>query len=500
VKKPGPRSDGGPTSGDTRWWVELPVSGDVTGDKTLVRAGRTAPTVPRLGRRRACALLATAATTTTGCLGSLTTTRVRVEWGRAAGRADLVRDALHEAGLPDDVEVSVGGSFLGDNQRMFEDAVRNGDPDPELLVSGGGTGGETLRLLARRRDLPDLRSVVGPSLGEDAFRMGRAAMTVDGGLVGLPLFAIPSVVAYRQDWVADADYPVADWDDDPPDWPTFAQALRDVRAERGVAGFLFDTGGGDYPGGLFHDLLAGYGGAYFGDPSQYLFGPTGERPVTVDGPAAVAAGRHLQALVGSGDKAFAGLGPDGAVSAEDALGRVATGDAVACRTLASGLGTLGRPALERVGVTRVPRLPGVDDPLPWTGGPSSSYFGQYAVLNPNATGGPREGAAAVLRAMATETFQRRLFEAGLGDNWHEWFPARRSAYPRDTADEDDLRQFARPIRDANEAGITTPVTPAWSEQYRAIDDSLSGVVAGERDPEPALASLAEELRRIEGSE
>jgi ABC-type glycerol-3-phosphate transport system substrate-binding protein len=456
--------------------------------------------VPRLGRRRACALLATAATTTTGCLGSLTTTHVRVEWGRAAGRADLVRDALHEAGLPDDVEVSVGGSFLGDNQRMFEDAVRNGDPDPELLVSGGGTGGETLRLLARRRALPDLRSVVGPSVGEDAFRMGRAGMTVDGGLVGLPVFAIPSVVAYRQDWVAEAGYPVADWDDDPPDWPTVAQALRDVRAERAVAGFLFDTGGGDYPAGLFQDLLAGYGGAYFGDPSQYLFGPTGDRPVTVDGPAAVAAGRHLQALVGSGDEAFAGLGPDDAVSAEDALGRVATGDAVACRTLASRLGTLGRPALDRVGVTRVPRVPGVTDPLPWTGGPASSYFGQYAVLNPNATGGPREGAAAVLRAMATDTFQRRLFEATLGgDDWHEWFPARRSAYPRDTADEDGLRQFARPIRDANEAGITTPVTPAWSEQYRAIDDTLSGVVAGERDPEPALASLAEELRRIEGS-
>ena len=36
--------------------------------------------------------------------------------------------------------------------------------------------------------------------------MGRAAMTVDGGLVGLPVFAIPSVVAYRQDWVAEAGW------------------------------------------------------------------------------------------------------------------------------------------------------------------------------------------------------------------------------------------------------------------------------------------------------
>ena len=452
--------------------------------------------MPRIGRRSACALLASAATTTTGCLGSLTTTRVRLVWGAVAGREALVRDALREAGLPDDVEVSVGGSSLGDNKRMFEDAVSDGSADPELLVYGGNTAGEELRLTAADHDFPDLRSVVGPSLAEDAFRMGRAAMTVDDRLVGLPLFAVPSVVAYRQDWVAEAGYPVADWDDDPPDWPTFARAVRAVRDERGVGGFLFDTRGGSYPHGLFHDLLVGYGGAYFGDPSRFLFGPVGDRPVTVGAAAGVDAARHLQALVGSGDDEFAGLGPAGAVSADDALGRVATGEAIACRTLASRLATLGRPALERVGVTRVPGVPGVTDPLAWTGCPASSYFGQYAVLNPNATGGPREAAAAVLRAMATETFQRRLFEVTVGGDSRVWFPARRSAYPRDTADEDGLRQFARPIRDANEHGLTLPVTPAWSEQYRVVDDALSGVVAGERDPEP---SLAEELRGIEES-
>nr|WP_264474978.1 extracellular solute-binding protein [Salinirubrum litoreum] len=390
---------------------------------------------------------------------------------------------------------------MADTRDRFESAIDDGDSTPELLVYGGNTAGEDLRLTAANYELPDLRSVAGSDIAEGAFRMGRRAMTVGDSLVGLPLFAVPSVVAYRRDWVAEEGYPVADWDDDPPTWTTFAQAVRDVRDERDVEGFLFETDGGDYPTGLFHDLLAGYGGGYFGDPSQFLFGPVGDRPVTVGDAAGVAAARHLRSLVESGETGVTGLGPDESVSERAALERVATGEAVACRTLASRLGTLGRPAVDRIGVTRVPRVSGIEGPLPWTGGPPSSYFGQYAVLNPNATGGTRDAAAAVLRAMATDTFQRRLFEAALGaGDRHVWFPARRSAYPRTTGEADDLRQFARPVRDANESGLTLPVTRAWTEQYRAIDDTLSELLAGDSDPDPAMASLAEELRRIEASE
>jgi ABC-type glycerol-3-phosphate transport system substrate-binding protein len=439
-------------------------------------------------------------TATSGCLGSLTTTRVRLVWSRAGGREALVSNALADAGLPDDVELSVGAGFMADTRDRFESAVEAGDSTQELLVYGGNTAGEDLRLTAENYDLPDLRSVVGSEFGADAFRMGRRAMTVGDGLVGLPVFAVPSAVAYRRDWVSEAGYPVADWDDDPPDWPTFAQAVRDVRDERGVEGVLFETDGGDAPRGLFHDLLAGHGGAYFGDPSQYLFGPVGDRPVTVGDDAGVAAARHFRSLVASGETGVTGLGPDEPVSRFDALGRVATGEAIACRTLASRLGTLGRPVLDRIGVTRVPRVAGIENPLPWTGGPGSTYLGQYAVLNPNATGGTRDAAVAVLRAMATDTFQRRLFAADLGgDDRHVWLPARRSAYPRDATDEGDLRQFVRPIGDSNDSGLTLPITRAWTEQYRAIDETLSGLLVGETDPEPAMASLAEELRRIEES-
>lgn len=461
--------------------------------------------MPRIGRREACATLGSlaTATATSGCLGigrSGPSGKITLLWTDGAPRADAVRDALSAAGLPAGVDVTVYGGGLVNTVNLFEELIEEGEQTPEIAVVGTGTGGEDLRLTAKRQELPNLRSVVDSDLGSETFRMGRSAMRLGDALVGLPLFVVPTVVCYRQDWLASAGVETSDWATDPPTWNTFASAIRSARDGRSADGFLFETRSGNLPHGLFYDLLSAAGGAYFGDPSKYLFGPVGDRPVTTDEQPAIDAASMLASFVGDGTEGVAGLGPSESISGQTAFDRLVAGDAVASRTTAYRLGELDAESRDRIDVMPAPVFEGVTGAYPWTGGPASTYYGQYTGLNPNVSGDTREAAGAVLRAMATDTFVERLYDTVAGEEGQRfWFPARPGVYESRTVTDAPLGDYAPAVRTAAEHGLTQPVTDVWFDEYTVIDETLSGLLAGDSEPEPAMVSLAEELRRIEGS-
>lgn len=454
-----------------------------------------------LKRREACALLGSLATA--GCLGtgrSGPSGEVTVLWSDGAPRADAVREALSAAGLPAGVDVTVYGGGLVDTLGLFEETVEDGEQTPEIAVVGANLRGEGLRLTAARHGLPDLRSVVDSDLGSKTFRMGRSAMRRDDALVGLPLFVVPTVVCYRRDWLADAGVETSDWATDPPTWNTFASAIRSARDGRSVDGFLFKTRSGNLPHGLFYDLLSAAGSAYFGDPSQYLFGPVGDRPVTIDERSAIDAASILASFVSDGSEGVAGLGPSDTIAGETAFDRLVAGDAVASRITAYRLGELDAESRDRIGVMPAPVFEGVSGAYPWTGGPASTYYGQYAGLNPNVTGDRREAAAAVFRAMATDTFVERLYDTVADEDGQRfWFPARPSVYESSTVTDAPLGDYAPAVRTAAECGLTQPVTDVWFEEYTVIDDTLETVLTGQTEPEPAMTELASRLRDLEGA-
>lgn len=440
---------------------------------------------------------------TAGCLGigrSGPSGEITLLWTDGAPRADAVRDALSAAGLPAGVDVTVYGGGLVKTVNLFEELIEEGEQTPEIAVVGTGTGGEDLRLTAKRQELPNLRSVVDSDLGSETFRMGRSAMRRGDALVGLPLFVVPTVVCYRRDWLADAGVETSGWATDPPTWKTFASAIRSARDGRSVGGFLFETRSGNLPHGVFYDLLSAAGGAYFGDPSQYLFGPVGDRPVTTDEQPAVDAASTLASFVGDGTEGVAGLGPSDTISGETAFDRLVAGDAVASRITAYRLGELDAESRDRIDVMPAPVFEGVTGAYPWTGGPASTYYGEYAGLNPNVTGDRREAAAAVLRAMATDTFVEQLYDTVANETGQRfWFPARPGVYESQTVTDAPLGDYAPAVRTAAEHGLTQPMTDVWFDEYTAIDDTLAGLLAGDSEPQPAMAVLADELRRIESS-
>lgn len=460
-----------------------------------------------MNRREACALLGTGvAGLSGGCLGtlgSLTTTHVSLHWSEATGRETLVREALAAGGLPDDVRVHVTGSSLVDSLGALERQLAADDGSPELFVVGANLAGEDLRLTDATHGLPDLRTVVGADVADDTFRAGRAAMRRGGRLVGLPLFVVPSLVLYRRDWLSAAGYDTSGWATAPPTWADFASMVREVRDGRSVDGVLFETVSGDRPRGLFSDLLTAAGGAYFGDPSRFLFGPVGDRPVTVDDAAGLRAATMLRSLVTPADgdlpTGVRGLGATGAVRTETAVERVLAGEAVACRADARYLGRFDATDRERVGVVPAPRVGGVDDPLPWTGGPASSYHGQYAALNAAASGDAREAATAVLRAMATDGFVAHLFGRAPGvtdDGSLSWLPARPSAYDSNAVVGSPLGRYVPALRTAATVGLTAPVTSVWSEEYGVVDGALGSIIDGD-DPAVVVEALGAALRDLE---
>jgi ABC-type glycerol-3-phosphate transport system substrate-binding protein len=248
-------------------------------------------------------------------------------------------------------------------------------------------------------------------------------------------------------------------------------------------------------------MMTTMGGAYFGD-HENLFGPVGDRPVTVDegplhetirmmrsfmyGPDAENANPDLPQISSSDLIEF---------TEEDAREPFTGGNAVFMRNwpyaIPINFDAGGFTAGDDYGVMPMPY--GVESgqgSYQGTGGTSHALGGWHLTVNPNSQ--RRDDAIQVLEAFANQEVMLTVFSE-LGN-----LPPDPSVTQQATEDDvGEIAGFLDTLAVAGENTVPRPVTTAWPDQTPLVSGEVNAAYRGEKSPEVAMSDLKEGLEQIE---
>lgn len=491
--------------------------------RLAIHTSTTSMTMPRLSRR---CLLASGGSSSffgmfSGCIGDSTDqdvtsidtavpdepVTVTIPYPLADVGTASLEEVLKAAGLPDSISITVvdygtqSASYLATYRRLLYEKAS----EPALLLTDSGW----LPVLAAQQPLVNLSKALPETLIDEVdssyLEMARRTASLDGAYYGIPMYVDLGTILYQKDLLEEAGYdPEArGWATDPPTWKEFSRATKRATEESDTR-FGFTVALDDFPGlacCTFNEFMSSFGGAYFGGLDT-LFGPVGDRPISVTEQPVIDSLEMLQTFVEGVS------GPAGGEYASDIVPRAAinwstsqaqqqffSGDAVAHRgwpfeiVAAGSEQSLGR----NLGVMPIPTgVSKAEARYPGTGGVVSALGGWHLSLNPYASAEKLQAAYHVIETMMTESFKRKMLEAdGLLPPNPDLLSAGRIP---DTA---ILDRYAETLQVASENAIARPVTPVWTSQARAIATHVNDVFTRFRDPRAAMSDLESRLRSIE---
>lgn len=386
--------------------------------------------------------------------------------------------------------------------------LSNGRTSPTILVMDNPWPS----VFINRGQLQPLEPLLGERLTdrlrEEYLSLILSTASDDGTLYGLPLFVDVPTIQYRKDVLRRAGYTNSEfqrWSNDSMDWQQFAAVIKAGMDASGLDGFLWQ--GAAYEGlscCSFLEFMSSWGGSYFG-AFENLFGPIGDRPITVDEQPVVDALRMLRTFIyGPSDDAaldgYAAITPDDVVeyTEDQPHGLFTDGQAVAQRNWAYSIITSG--ATDRLGddlgVMPVPyEVRSAESKYgPEIGGISSSLGGWHLTINPNAPTAKQEAAAEVLRAFQTQQVRLHLFES-----YGFVSPAPEDLTRNGFREADPLGRYADTHRTVMENMVPRPVTRVWPPQSDAIGTEVNAVLRQRKGPQRAMDDLKQRLREIESS-
>jgi ABC-type glycerol-3-phosphate transport system substrate-binding protein len=407
---------------------------------------------------------------------------------------------LHDLGLPESVKVETDSGPLTPNYDLIaEQVLREGRETPTVLPASD----RWLRTLARG-PFQSLDRLLPAATREDlrtaTFDPVARAAVVDGTLRALPVHVWTPLVFYRRDRVREAgwDLDARGWQRDPPTWRAFAAVVADALADSAARyGYAFGTLlAGER---VLPETMRSWGGAYFGDPATHLYGPLGDRPVTVAARPVADALRMLRAFVHGPDAGFAheaypAISPRAALPPEPwdearFATSFATGETVAIRGPPRFAGRFGDDPVEAFPVPYATPAAETDSPL--TGGSRPTYRADSFVVNPYAPPAAQAAAGELLRVVASDAF-RRVAARDLG-----WLPPVERLYADDTLEGTPVGPHRETVRTALSSAVPLPVTTAWPDQRDAVDRAVDDVVGRSLGLEQTLSDLREELVRAD---
>jgi len=436
--------------------------------------------------------------------------------------ADKYNQWLHEAGMPDDISVEVlSGSDLSQKRRnQYNQWLSSGRSKPDVLMMDCGwtnpfvARGQTLNLSDAA---PDLASTV-----DDSFFDMSVDTTKDqeGNLHGVPVFPGFPTMQYRKDLLREVGYSDSDfetWSTESMNWAQFSQITKEAKQEADTEyGFTFQfrTYGGTACCD-FNEFLSSFGGAYFGDHDN-LFGPVGDRPITVDQQPVIDSLRMLRRFVygDSGENALTELPATG----EELAGEISpeavlqwaeepsrkpftNGKAVMHRNWTYSININGSEENfgEDLGVMPIPYMPpheysGAEN-VPYEGtntpeGPVAALGGWHYTVNPNSN--KTEDAIEFLRAATSESVQLKLFqEVG-------WLPPRPDLLDSSEAQEVPIMgRYLDTLKKVGQNAVSRPVTVAWPTQTPKVAQEANAALAKDKSPAQAMTDLKSSLQQIE---
>ncbi|WP_226021343.1 extracellular solute-binding protein [Halomicrobium salinisoli] len=455
--------------------------------------------------------------TTTGDAGGDGTTTIR--WGIGPTAVETageeMKTALHEAGgLSDDIEIEwvPSSQDTGEVRTNYNRILDSGQGDPDILQMDNGW----VNIFIQRGLIQNLSETLSDdtlsTIEEDYFTgfTDTARDPESGDLYGVPLFPDFPTMQYRKDLVEEAGYDPEgeNWATEPMTWEEWSHIAADVYDNADVD-YGFTTQWDIYEGTAcctFNEVMSSWGGAYFGG-RENLFGPVGERPITVDEPNVVQSLNMMRKFVH--DEDFGGEFENyaGGFTPTDILGWLeetsrspfAQGNAVFHRNWPYSLALTGRnpeetedPALgQDLGAMPIPyAVPESEAPQPGTGGTTSALGGWHLTFNPNSDN--LDVIEQVVQAVMSPDFALELFRL------QGWLPPRPELFNSDEAQEvEPVGRYLDTLQVAGENVMARPVTPVWSQESQAIAQQANRAVGQEVSSEQAMSSLASSLQDIE---
>ena len=415
-----------------------------------------------------------------------------------------INAALHAAGLPDDVRVEILAGSSDTAQQQYSQWLSAGLKRPSLFrMDSGWTVPFILReqLANLSEELPD----VAERVKNDYFQASVAtAQGKNGNIYGVPFFTDFGLMLYRKDLVKQAGFKPdqENWASSPLTWKKFSRVTKRTKQQAGTRwGFSFQAMIYEgLPCCTFNEFMTSWGGSYFG-ARKNLFGPVGERPVTVNTEPVVDALRMVRTFItGSGGGQdlpdYAGnIAPRAVLQWDESpsLSAFLNGDTVTHRNWPYSILEAGAKSAfgENLGVMPMPyAVKSGNAKFAGMGGSKSALGGQHICLNPNAK--HPEAAKQVLRAISQDSFYLKMLEV-MG-----YVPPKPELLSTQKAKQVPVMgRYAETLRRIGQNAVPRPVTVVWPQESPRIAQQVSAVLSGDTEPKRAMGELDRLLNAIE---
>ncbi|WP_368408657.1 extracellular solute-binding protein [Halorussus salilacus] len=446
-----------------------------------------------------------------GVSGSVQSQGTTIQWASdqlAADNEDEIVQSLYDNGLSEDIEIDIlAGAWGGGRQSQYQQWLSSGREKPDVFMMDTGW---TIPFIVREQvvDLSQELPEDAISTIEDDYFQAHVdtARGPEGNLHGVPLFIDLPTMQYRRDLVEDAGYDPEgeNWATESMTWQEFSEMVSDVRSQNEDDidyGFTFQAQ--SYEGlacCTFNEFMTSWGGAYFGNPRENLFGPIGDRPVTVGEEQVVDSVRMIRSFIHGSDAEetlddYQQISPAAVLQWDEEPSRqpFTSGNAVAHRNWPYAINESGaEDALgEDLGVMPIPYAATAEEAeYPGTGGPVAALGGWHMTVNPNSQN--REEAMELLQVMMEPDFRLLLFEV-IG-----WTPPQPELLETDRAAEVPVMgRYLDQLRVAGENAISRPVTAIWPQQSQRIAQQVNEAYSEGGNPEELMSQLQGQLEQLE---
>ncbi|MDS0259864.1 extracellular solute-binding protein [Haloarcula sp. S1CR25-12] len=425
-------------------------------------------------------------------------TDVKENIGQIAGK-------LHEVGLSDEIELTAiaGVSSSGSRKQQYNRWLSGNLEQPALFMMDSGW---SIPFILRDQlvDISEIRPALADTIQQEYFEtFVRSIEDRTGGLYGVPLFPTTGTMLYRKDLVKEAGFSPErnNWATEPLSWQRFSEVTKETMDATDTRwGFSFQAN--SYEGLAccdFKEFTGSWGGSYFGE-KQNLFGPVGERPVTVDSDPVVNATRMVRTFI-EGDtrnplaSVTGDIAPRAVLQWQEETSRrpFSNGNVVMHRNWPYAIAIGGAEDAYGRDLGVMPMPYGVTEEqakYDGYGGTTSSLGGWHVALNPNTP--KRERALEVMEAMTEPEMQLFLFEL-LG-----WLPPRPALFETERMRQVPVMgRYVETLKLTVENSTPRPVTVAWPQESTKIAQQANAAFSGDGTPSQRMQTLKDQLQAIE---
>jgi ABC-type glycerol-3-phosphate transport system substrate-binding protein len=443
------------------------------------------------------------------------------------GAQDEINALLHNNGVSEDVSLEIlGGSFVSSGrQNKYKNILNASQQQPTIFLMDNGW---TIPFIARG-DIANLSDFLGGStvstVKNDYLSTMVATASMDDNLYGVPLFADFGTIQYRKDKVKEAGYSQADmdtWATESMTWQKFSEVVSATMENNpNMTGFNFQ--GAAYVGLSccdFVEFMSSHGGSYFGSFDN-LFGPVGDRPITVEEQPVIDAINMIRHFVydenpnGDFGDYEGGISPEAIVQYKEESSRKPfnNGNVLFHRNWPYSIdisaddpnteadetwrtedatGGLGQ---DKLGVMPIPYAVTEDesDYGPEIGGIPSALGGWHVTMNPNAPDNKKSAAKEVFNAITKKSVQLGLLEIG------GWLPPVAGTLGSQEAKDktNKISGYLDSLKVAGENAVPRPVTTVWPQQADKVETEVNAAFKQEKSAADAMSSLKSSLETLE---